>query len=56
MRKEDEAAALSKKERVNTLMRQAAEANAQSLLEKTKRQQEEKAEDEAIRQHQLAKD
>ncbi len=34
MRKEDEAAAMAKKERVNTLMKQAAEANAQSLLEK----------------------
>ena len=42
MRKEDEAAALAKKERVNTPMKQAAEANAQALMEKTKRQQEEK--------------
>ena len=42
MRKEDEAAAMAKKERVNTLMKQAAEANAQALLEKNKRAQEEK--------------
>jgi hypothetical protein len=42
MRKEDEAAAMAKKERVNVLMKQAAEANAQSLLEKNKRAQEEK--------------
>jgi hypothetical protein len=34
MRLEDEAAAVAKKERINVLMKQAAEANAQSLLEK----------------------
>jgi hypothetical protein len=56
MRKEDENAAFAKKERVTTLMKQAAEANAQSLMEKTKRQQEEKREEEAIREHQRAKD
>ena len=43
MRKEDEAAAIAKKDRINALMKQAAEANAQSLLEKQKRKEEEKA-------------
>jgi hypothetical protein len=48
MRKEDESAQVAKKERVNTLMKQAAEANAQALMEKTKRQQEEKDQEQAI--------
>ena len=56
MRKEDEAAALAKKERVNVLMKQAAEANAQALLEKTKRQQEEKDQEQAIVAYQRARD
>ena len=42
MKKEDADAAAAKRERINTLMRQAAEANAQSLVEKDKRAKEEK--------------
>lgn len=42
MRKEDISAAESKKRRINDLMRQAAEANAQALIEKEKRIAEEK--------------
>jgi len=34
MKREDADAAAAKRERINTLMRQAAEANAQSLVEK----------------------
>ena len=37
MRKEDEAAHEAKRQKVNLLMKQAAEANAQALLEKQKR-------------------
>ena len=37
MRKEDQAQAELKKQRINNLMKQAAEANAQSLIEKEKR-------------------
>ena len=32
MKEEDEAAAEAKRERINTLMKQAADANAQSLI------------------------
>ena len=42
MKKEDADAAAAKRDRINTLMRQAAEANAQSLVEKDKRAKEEK--------------
>jgi len=42
MKKEDASAAAAKRERINTLMRQAAEANAQSLVEKDKRAKEAK--------------
>lgn len=56
MRKEDETAAQSKKERINLLMKQAAEANTQALLEKDKRKQEERDQDNAIREHQRSKD
>ena len=42
MKKEDADAAAAKRERINTLMRQAAEANAQSLVEKDKRAKEAK--------------
>ena len=42
MRQEDIAIAEAKKKRINDLMKQAAEANAQSLIEKTKRATEEK--------------
>ena len=56
MRKEDETAAMSKKERINLLMKQAAEANTQALLEKDKRKQEERDQDNAIREHQRSKD
>ena len=40
MRKEDEAAHEAKRAKVNLLMKQAAEANAQALLEKQKRIQD----------------
>jgi hypothetical protein len=56
MRKEDESAAMAKKERVNTLMKQAAEANTQALLEKQKRAQEEKDQEQSIVAYQRAKD
>lgn len=42
MRQEDMTQAEQKKHRINDLMKQAAEANAQSLIEKTKRAEEEK--------------
>lgn len=42
MKREDADAAAAKRERINTLMRQAAEANSQSLIEKDKRTKEEK--------------
>ena len=56
MRKEDEATAIAKKERVNTLMKQAAEANSQSLIEKQKRAQEEKDQEMEIIAYQKARD
>ena len=34
MKQEDESAAQAKRERINMLMKQAAEANAQSLVQK----------------------
>jgi len=37
MKKEDEEQAETKRKRINILMKQAAEANAQSLIEKEKR-------------------
>ena len=42
MKKEDAEQAEAKRQRINTLMKQAAEANAQSLIEKEKRAKEEK--------------
>jgi len=42
MRKEDESAHEAKRAKVNLLMKQAAEANAQALIEKQRREQEEK--------------
>lgn len=42
MKKEDAEQAESKRQRINTLMKQAAEANSQSLIEKEKRAKEEK--------------
>lgn len=51
MRKEDEVAHEAKRAKVNLLMQQAAEANAQALLEKQKRAAEEKYQDDAIAMH-----
>ena len=56
MRKEDEAAHEAKRAKVNLLMKQAAEANAQALLEKQRRAQEEKDHDAQIAEHQRVKD
>ena len=42
MKKEDAEQAEAKRQRINTLMKQAAEANAQSLIEKEKRAKVEK--------------
>lgn len=56
MRKEDEAAHEAKRQKVNLLMKQAAEANAQALIEKQRREQEEKDQDNEIAEHQRAKD
>lgn len=56
MRKEDEAAHEAKRAKVNLLMQQAAEANAQALLEKQKRAKEEKNHEMAIAEHQRNKD
>lgn len=42
MKKEDAEAAEAKRNRITMLMKQAAEANAQSLLEKQRRAEEEK--------------
>lgn len=41
MRKEDEIAHEAKRAKVNLLMQQAGEANAQALIEKTRRETEE---------------
>ena len=56
MRKEDEAAHEAKRAKVNLLMKQAAEANAQALIEKQRRAQEEKDEENQIAEHQRKKD
>lgn len=37
MKREDDVAAEAKRDRINVLMKQAAEANAQALIEKNKR-------------------
>ena len=42
MKKEDAEQAEAKRQRINTLMKKAAEANAKSLIEKEKRAKEEK--------------
>lgn len=56
MKKEDAAGAEAKRQRINMLMKQAAEANAQSLIEKEKRANEEKNEEMSIIAYQKAKD
>ena len=56
MKREDADAAAAKRERINTLMRQAAEANSQSLVEKDKRATEAKDLDNEIATYQRAKD
>lgn len=56
MRGEDECAQDAKKARINTLMRQAAEANAQALVEKQRRAGEEKDHEEQIIAYQRARD
>jgi hypothetical protein len=56
MKKEDAKAAEGKRQRINMLMKQAAEANAQSLIEKEKRADEEKNEEMEIIAYQKAKD
>lgn len=56
MRKEDELAHEAKRAKVNLLMKQAAESNAQALIERQRRAQEEKDQDNAIAEHQRKKD
>lgn len=56
MKKEDEEQAAAKRERINTLMKQAAEANAQALIQKERRVKEEKDQEEAILAYQRARD
>lgn len=56
MRKEDESAHEAKRAKVNLLMQQAAEANSQALVEKTRRETEEKDLDNQITEHQRKKD
>jgi hypothetical protein len=56
MKKEDSATAEQKRLRINILMKQAAEANAQSLIEKDKRSQEAKDQESEITAYQKAKD
>ena len=56
MKKEDAEQAESKRQRINTLMKQAAEANAQSLIEKEKRAKEEKDQEQEIIAYQKARD
>ena len=56
MKKEDADAAEAKRQRINMLMKQAAEANAQSLIEKEKRAKEEKDQENEIIAYQKAKD
>jgi hypothetical protein len=45
MKKHDAEQAEAKRQRINALMKQAAEANTQSLIEKQKRLDEEKAQE-----------
>jgi len=56
MKKEDAAAQEAKRQRINTLMKQAAEANAQALIEKEKRMKEEKDQEMEIIAYQKARD
>lgn len=56
MKKEDAAEAEAKRQRINTLMKQAAEANAQSLIEREKRAKEEKDQENEIIAYQKARD
>ena len=56
MRKEDELAHEAKRAKVNLLMKQAAEANAQALIEKERREEEAKNLDDQIIEHQRKKD
>jgi len=56
MKNEDATAAEAKRQRINMLMKQAAEANAQSLIEKDKRAKEEKDQENSIISYQKAKD
>ena len=56
MKREDAEAGEAKRMRINNLMKQAAEANAQSLIEKQKRASEEKDHEQQIIEYQRAKD
>lgn len=56
MKREDAEASEAKRMRINNLMKQAAEANAQSLIEKQKRAGEEKDHEQQIIEYQRAKD
>ena len=56
MRKEDEATAVAKRDRINRMMKEAAEANAAALGEKDRRVQEAKDEEQKIIAYQRAKD
>ena len=56
MKKEDADQAEQKRQRINTVMKQAAEANAQSLIEKEKRAKEEKDTEMEIIAYQKARD
>lgn len=56
MKKEDAEQAEAKRQRINILMKQAAEANAQSLIEREKRSKEEKDTEDEIIAYQKARD
>ena len=56
IRTEDEQALEAKRQKVNKLMKQAADANAQSLIEKQKRASEEKDHENKIIEYQRARD
>lgn len=56
MKKEDAEQAEAKRKRINMLMKQAAEANSQALIEKEKRVKEEKDQESEIIAYQRAKD
>jgi len=56
MKKEDADAAEAKRNRINTLMKQAAEANAQSLVQKEKRIKEAQDVEDEIAAYQKARD